>query len=110
MFNFLIVLIALMVTFSEATCPNVFLSAVHNRDIKGEISIYQDSKGAIWITGVYQWGFQSPQSWTYDWTIRNGCKDVAFNLTSYLHTEYTKDSGCNGYPDDNIKSNLSSYR
>ncbi|CAG8621629.1 14587_t:CDS:2 [Dentiscutata heterogama] len=114
MVNFLIALIVLMVSLSEAAtysnnfkradiCTNVFLSAVHNKDIKGDITFYQDSKGAVWITGTYQWGFQSPETWTYDWTIQNGCRNVIFNITPYLHTEYAMNSDCNGYPSDNKK-------
>ncbi|CAG8649045.1 40526_t:CDS:1, partial [Gigaspora margarita] len=65
------------------------------------MTLYQSSTGSVWITGTYQYGFFDPYStsWHYDWTIRNGCKEMLFNLTEYLHTEYACCSGCNGYED-----------
>ncbi|CAG8583141.1 4537_t:CDS:2 [Gigaspora rosea] len=112
MFNLLITLIILIVSLSEAFysqdifernpdeskyCPSALLSASHNKTIKGQLSFYQDSKGAIWLTGVYQWGFQNPDEWHYSFTIQNGCQEVIYDLTEDLQTEFAKSSGCDGY-------------
>ncbi|CAG8827791.1 8881_t:CDS:1, partial [Gigaspora margarita] len=114
MFNLLIILIILIISFSEAFnsqdifernpdesiskyCPSALLSASHNKVIKGQLSFYQDSKGAIWLTGAYQWGFQNPDEWHYNFTIQNGCQEIIYDLTEELQTEFAKNSGCDGY-------------
>ncbi|CAG8616061.1 5135_t:CDS:1 [Cetraspora pellucida] len=116
---FLTILTLFSVSFSEAnfnnlnkrnkpkTCPNALLSATSEKDIKGQMSFYQDLQGEIWLTGTYQSGFQKPGTWDYCWTIQNSCGDILFNITDQLYMEYTKGSGCNGYDDD---SKTTSYK
>ncbi|CAG8709338.1 6652_t:CDS:1, partial [Dentiscutata heterogama] len=87
------------------TCPQAMLSATSECDIKGQMIFYQDVKGNTWLTGTYQYGFQDPNIWNYDWTIQNGCGEILFNLTSWLNMEFVKDSGCNGYSSDDSKKN-----
>ncbi|CAG8618438.1 15535_t:CDS:2 [Gigaspora margarita] len=72
-------------------------------DIKGQMGFYQDSNGAVWLTGTYQYGFQDPKEWDYRYTIQNKCGEVLYNLTDSLYMEYVKDSGCNGYDDNKSK-------
>ncbi|CAG8438088.1 3699_t:CDS:2, partial [Dentiscutata heterogama] len=68
-----------------------------------QMTFYQDNFGDVWLTGTYQWGFNDPSSWGYDWSIRNGCDDVIFNLTDWLHMEFAADSGCYGYDNPSKK-------
>ncbi|CAG8498040.1 2409_t:CDS:2, partial [Scutellospora calospora] len=110
-----LLVLAFIISFSKANynnvkrnpkvCPSAMLSATSGMDIKGQMQFYQDSKGDVWLTGIYQYGFQDPKDWDYCWTIQNACGDIVFNLTSDLGIEFVKDSGCNGYDDDNSKSN-----
>ncbi|RIB30118.1 hypothetical protein C2G38_2027136 [Gigaspora rosea] len=74
------------------------------------MSFYQDNHGHTWLTGTYQWGFNDPSSWCYDYTIRNGCDEIIFNLTDWLHMEYAEASGCNGYYDDHHKGSYKKKR
>ncbi|CAG8761057.1 35981_t:CDS:1, partial [Racocetra persica] len=80
-------------------CRNALLSANFEMDIKGQMSLYQDQNGEVWLTGTYQYGFQKPGTWDYGWTIQNGCGDILYNLTDELAMEYAKDSTCDGYDD-----------
>ncbi|RIB05333.1 hypothetical protein C2G38_2219883 [Gigaspora rosea] len=67
------------------------------------MTFYQNVNGDTWLTGTYQYGFQDPNNWNYDWTIQNGCGEILFNLTSWLDIEFVKDSGCYGYSDNSTK-------
>ncbi|CAG8624899.1 3277_t:CDS:1 [Cetraspora pellucida] len=116
----LVVITIFMVSFLDATdnlnyftrddeekpCPRVMLTATSESDIKGQLTFYQDSDGDIWLAGIYQYGFQDPKNWVYDWTIRNGCGDILSNLTDYIDMEFVKDSGCNGYSSNDSKEDF----
>ncbi|KAF0383080.1 hypothetical protein F8M41_011809 [Gigaspora margarita] len=104
---FTLFVLSLSVTFSNAhskICPSALLTATSEMDIKGQMGFYQNSNGTVWLTGTYQYGFQNPKEWDYCYTIQNKCGEVLFNLTDSLCMEYVKDSGCDGYDDDNSKS------
>ncbi|KAF0548126.1 hypothetical protein F8M41_026339 [Gigaspora margarita] len=87
----------------KKNCPRALLTATSECDIKGQMTFYQNVNGDTWLTGTYQYGFQDPNNWNYDWTIQNGCGEILFNLTSWLDMEFVKDSGCCGYSSDNSK-------
>ncbi|CAG8779287.1 20341_t:CDS:1 [Dentiscutata erythropus] len=106
----LIILIASSEAMDEASCPYAFLTASHIQSVKGQLTLFQNPKGTIYVSGTYQYGFFDSKEWHYDWSIRNGCGDPIYNLTKILHPEYFGCSCCNGYKDQSCCKDSKSKR
>ncbi|CAG8482374.1 6965_t:CDS:1 [Cetraspora pellucida] len=111
MFNLLVTLIVLMLSFSDAfnhpnyfkrddhssqNCPSVLLAATFDQKVHkavGQLTLHQSNDGSIWTQGAFQSGFWK-DSWTYEWTIQNGCGHTITTLSEQISFDVTDTNSC----------------
>ncbi|CAG8768077.1 16558_t:CDS:1, partial [Cetraspora pellucida] len=56
------------------------------------MTLYQDNSGSVWLSGLYQTGFNPKNS--YSWSIVDSCNNSMYDLTSSLGIEWNKCDSC----------------